>query len=53
MRNDGLWTLARVVDYESGGGTYGVELQDGRRKYFVQEDHLRIPAMFLLTTGNI
>ena len=50
MGGGGEWVLARVVDFEWGGYTYGVEIQaTGKRKYFLPESSLRIPAMFLLT----
>jgi hypothetical protein len=53
LRTDGLWTLARVESYDAGGGTYTVVLQDGRFKYFVDEEDLRIPRFLLLSTANI
>ena len=53
LRSDGLWTLCTVVDYDRSGGVYTVELRDGRRKYFVEPDDLRIPRFLLLTTANI
>ena len=53
LRNDGGWTLATVIDYEDGGGTYSVRLVDGRCKYFVEEEDLRIPRFLLLSTASI
>lgn len=42
-RSDGTWSLATVTEYDMGGGTYTVELEDGRCKYFVEEEELRVP----------
>lgn len=53
MRTDGSWTLATVVEYDENGCTYTVALADGRLKYFVEEEDLRIPRFLLLSTGNI
>lgn len=47
LQAGGQWVLARVVDYEYGRATYGVELPDGKRTFLLPEERLRIPAMFL------
>ena len=53
LRSDGRWTMARVVDYDAGGATYTVQVADGRCKYFVEEDEVRIPRFLLLSTASI
>ena len=53
LRNDGNWTLATITDYDEHGMTYSVALVDGRCKYFVEEDDLRIPRFLLLSTANL
>ena len=53
LRSDGNWSLATVVDYDENGGTYSVSLTDGRCKYFVEEEDLRIPRFLLLSTANL
>ena len=53
MRTDGLWTLATVVEYEPEGATYTVQLADGRYKYFVEPDYLRIPGFLLQSSAMI
>jgi len=53
MRNDGNWTLVTVTEYDAGGDTYTVQLVDGRLKYFVEPELLRLPAFMLKTTGMI
>mmetsp|Transcript_4496 Transcript_4496/g.11188 ORF Transcript_4496/g.11188 Transcript_4496/m.11188 type:complete len:251 (+) Transcript_4496:22-774(+) len=47
LRTDGTWSLGTPLDYESLGGTYTVQLTDGRCKYMVEEDALRIPRFML------
>lgn len=42
MRSDGSWSNAKIVDWESGGDTYTVTLEEsGMTKYFVESDELR------------
>ena len=53
MRTDGLWTLCTVVEYDAAGGTYTVQLADGRRKYFVEPDWLRLPAFLFQSSAII
>ncbi|KAL3902894.1 MAG: hypothetical protein SGPRY_011883 [Prymnesium sp.] len=47
MRSDGSWSLAAVEEFEEMGCTYTVRLCDGRCKYMVEEDELRIPRSAL------
>ena len=53
MRTDGLWTLCTVVEYDPAGGTYTVQLADGRCKYFVEPDWLRLPAFLFQSNAVI
>ena len=53
LRTDGLWTLVTVVEYDANGDTYTVQLSDGRCKYFVEPEDLRIPRFLLTSTANI
>lgn len=53
LRTDGGWTLATVTHFDDGGFTYTVRLTDGREKYFVEEEDLRIPRFLLLSTANL
>ena len=53
MRTDGLWTLCTVVEYDAAGGTYTVQLADGRRKDFVEPDWLRLPAFLFQSSAII
>ncbi len=53
MRSDGLWSLVRVVDYDAAADNYTVQLADGRFKYFVEPEWLRVPAFLLTTTAMI
>ena len=49
LRSDGSWSLGTPEDYEDLGGTYTIRLADGRCKYMVEEEDLRIPRCFLRT----
>ena len=53
LRSDGTWTLATVAEFDETGCTYTITLIDGRQKYFVEEEDLRIPRFLLLSTANI
>mgnify|MGYP006145811185 CR=1 FL=1 len=53
QRTDGLWTLVTVTDYDALGGTYTVQLADGRCKHFVEVEELRVPRFLLLSSAMI
>jgi len=53
QRTDGLWTLVTVTDYDALGGTYIVQLADGRCKHFVEVEELRVPRFLLLSSAMI
>lgn len=46
-RSDGTWSLAVAEDFDYLGYTYTIRLADGRCKYMVEEDDLRIPRFLL------
>lgn len=53
LRTDGHWTLVSVTEYDDGGDTYTVQLADGRYKYFVEAEDLRIPRFMLLSSAEL
>jgi hypothetical protein len=53
LRTDGMWTLVTVVDHDQHGNTYTVRLADGRLKYFVEANDLRLPRFMLQKSADI
>jgi hypothetical protein len=52
-RTDGTWTLVTVEEYDANACNYTVALADGRKKYWVEPDDLRIPRFMLMSHGLI